>query len=174
MESKWQRLVTFLAVAATAICVLVPMAAAQSGPLPPSEAIDASSANWAAKAKLLDVNGQPRLHLFAPTTATKAASANWAAKAKLLDTNGRSRLDTFIPSAAVQASSANWAAKANLLDVTGHPFGKTVASSQPGTGFHWGDFSIGALAMLGLLLLGVGVMAGAHYGRRSTVLRRPA
>jgi hypothetical protein len=57
--------------------------------LPPSAAIKASSANWAAKAKLLDVNGQPRLDVFAPTAAMKAASANWAAKAKLLDVNGR-------------------------------------------------------------------------------------
>jgi hypothetical protein len=32
MESKWQRLVVFLAVAVAAICVLVPLAAAQSGP----------------------------------------------------------------------------------------------------------------------------------------------
>lgn len=32
MESKWQRLVVFLGVAMTVIAVLVPLAAAQSGP----------------------------------------------------------------------------------------------------------------------------------------------
>ena len=32
MASKWQRWVLFLAVAATAVCILVPLASAQSGP----------------------------------------------------------------------------------------------------------------------------------------------
>ena len=32
MASKWQRLVLFLAVAVSAICILVPLAAAQSDP----------------------------------------------------------------------------------------------------------------------------------------------
>ena len=45
--------------------------------LPPQAAIDSASANWAAKAKLLDVNGQPRVNLFAPNAAIDAASANW-------------------------------------------------------------------------------------------------
>src|SRR6187399_1255226 len=57
--------------------------------LPAQAAIDAASANWAAKAKLLDVNGQPRISLSVPNTAIDAASANWAAKAKLLDVNGQ-------------------------------------------------------------------------------------
>ena len=65
--------------------------------LPPQAAIDAASANWAAKAKLLDVNGQPRISLFVPNAAIDAASANWAAKAKLLDVNGQPRISLFVP-----------------------------------------------------------------------------
>jgi hypothetical protein len=87
--------------------------------LPPQAAIKASSANWAAKAKLLDINGQLRVDRFAPTAATQAASANWAARAKLLDVNGR------------------------LLPQT------TVSTQVSSSGFDWSDFGIGAGAMLG-------------------------
>ena len=89
--------------------------------LPPQAAIDAASANWAAKAKLLNVNGQPRVNLFAPNAAIDAASANWAAKAKLLDVNGQPCVNLFAPNAAIDAASANSAAKAKLLDVNGQP-----------------------------------------------------
>ena len=96
--------------------------------LPPQAAIDAASANWAAKAKLLDVNGQPRVSLFVPNAAIDAASANWAAKAKLLDVNGQPRVSLFVPNAAIDAASANWAAKAKLLDVNGQPVHPTPRS----------------------------------------------
>ena len=43
--------------------------------LPPQAAIDAASANWAAKAKLLDVNGQPRISASAPPRSTRRAPA---------------------------------------------------------------------------------------------------
>src|SRR6188474_1037553 len=88
---------------------------AQSGTahgVPPQSAIDAASANWAAKAKLLDVNGRPLLDRLPPQSAIDAASANWAAKAKLLDVNGRPLLDRLPPQSAIDAASANWAAKA--------------------------------------------------------------
>ena len=174
MESKWQRLLLFLAVAVTAICVLVPLASAEPGQgVPPRSAFYAASANWAAKAKLLDVTGQPRLHVCAPTAAITASSANWAAKAKLLDINGQPRPGTFASTSAMQAASANWAAKAKLLDETGQPFRTTVGSSQPGTGFDWGDYGIGAVAMLGLLLVGVGVVARAHLKAGSPAASQP-
>jgi hypothetical protein len=38
----------------------------------------------------------------------------------------------------------------------------TVASG----GFAWGDFGLGAAAMLGLVLLAGGLVAGGRYGRR--------
>ena len=108
--------------------------------LPPKAAIDAASANWAAKAKLLDVDGQPRFGQLPPASAIDAASANWAAKAKLLDVNGQPRL------------------------------GGTTSSS----GFDWADFGIGAGAMLGLMLLATGLLAGAHFSRRGSARPRPA
>ena len=75
--------------------------------LPPQAAIDAASANWAAKAKLLDVNGQPRTSPFVPNAAIDAASANWAAKAKLLDINGRPVHQTPVTNG--RSSSFDWA-----------------------------------------------------------------
>ena len=39
--------------------------------------------------------------------------------------------------------------------------------------FDWADFGIGAGAMLGVLLLATGLLAGAHYGRKSGVRPRP-
>lgn len=114
--------------------------------LPPSAAIavKASSANWAAKAKLLDVNGQALPDVFAPTAALRAASANWAAKAKLLDINGR-------PMSRV-----------------------TVSQASGSTGFDQRDFGIGAGAMLGFVLLAGGIAAGAYYSRKTKVRPRTA
>jgi hypothetical protein len=114
--------------------------------LPPQAAIKASSDNWAAKAKLLDVNGQPRISLFVPNAAIDAASANWAAKAKLLDING---------------------------NINGRPVHQTPVTSGGSSSFDWADFGIGAGAMLGVLLLATGLLAGAHYGRKSGVRPRP-
>jgi hypothetical protein len=141
--------------------------------LPPQAAIKASSDNWAAKAKLLDVNGQPRISLFVPNAAIDAASANWAAKAKLLDVSGQPRISLFVPNAAIDAASANWAAKAKLLDINGRPVHQTPVTSGGSSSFDWADFGIGAGAMLGVLLLATGLLAGAHYGRKSGVRPRP-
>jgi hypothetical protein len=112
--------------------------------LPPQAAIDAASANWAAKAKLLDVNGQPR-----------------------------TSLSLFVPNAAIDAASANWAAKAKLLDENGQPVLQIPVASGGSSSFDWADFGIGAGAMLGVLLLATGLLAGAHYGRKSGVPPRP-
>jgi hypothetical protein len=107
-----------------------------------------------------------------PQAAIDAASANWAAKAKLLDVNGQPRISLFVPSAAIDAASANWAAKAKLLDINGRPVHQTPVTSGGSSSFDWADFGIGAGAMLGVLLLGTGLLAGAHYGRKSGVRPR--
>ena len=44
-----------------------------------------------------------------------------------------------------------------------------VPEAPTSTGFDWGDFGIGAGAMLGLVLLSGGIAAAVHYGRRSGV-----
>jgi hypothetical protein len=107
-----------------------------------------------------------------PQSAIDAASANWAAKAKLLDANGRPQFDQLPPLSSIDAASATWAAKAKLLDANGRPVsGVTVSPASGGDGFDWGDFGIGAAAMLGLVLLG-GIAAAVHYSRRAGVRPR--
>jgi len=108
-----------------------------------------------------------------PQAAIKASSDNWAAKAKLLDVNGQPRISLFVPNAAIDAASANWAAKAKLLDINGRPVHQTPVTSGGSSSFDWADFGIGAGAMLGVLLLATGLLAGVHYGRKSGVRPRP-
>ena len=66
----------------------------------------------------------------------------------------------------IETMSQGWAARGGLL-----PASATVTTG--GHGFDWGDFGIGAAAMLGLVLLGGGLVAGAHYIRRD-VRAQPA
>jgi hypothetical protein len=107
-----------------------------------------------------------------PQSAIDAASATWAAKAKVLDANGRPQFDQLPPLSAIDAASATWAAKAKVLDANGRPVsGVTVSPASGGGGFDWGDFGIGAAAMLGLVLLG-GIAAAVHYSRRAGVRPR--
>jgi hypothetical protein len=147
--------------------------------VPPQSAIDAASARWAAKAKVLDANGRPQFDQLPPLSAIDADSARWAAKAKVLDANGRPQFDQLPPLSAIDAASATWAAKAKVLDVNGRPVSGvtvspasvTVSPASGGDGFDWGDFGIGAAAMLGLVLLG-GIAAAVHYSRRAGVRPR--
>ena len=51
-----------------------------------------------------------------------------------------------------------------------------LSAEQPtgsGNGFEWGYFGIGAAAMLGLMLLSGGLLAGAYFGRKIGVRPRP-
>ena len=73
---------------------------------------------------------------------------------------------TFYTPQQLKAMSANWAAKARLLG------GVEPATQVRGDRFDWGDFGIGAAAMLGLVLLGAGTAAAAHYGRRGGMRAR--
>ena len=77
------------------------------------------------------------------------------------------------PQAAIDAASANWAAKAELLDINGRPVHHNPVTSGGSSSFDWADFGIGAGAMLGVLLLATGLLAGAHYGRKSGVRPHP-
>jgi hypothetical protein len=54
------------------------------------------------------------------------------------------------------------------LDRTSQP----VAEQPTGNGFDWADFGIGAAAMLGLVLLCGGLLAGAYFGRKTGVRPR--
>ena len=46
-------------------------------------------------------------------------------------------------------------------------------ASVSSSNFDWNDFGIGAVSMLGLVLLAGGITAGVHYSRKHTVRRRP-
>jgi hypothetical protein len=52
------------------------------------------------------------------------------------------------------------------LDGTSQPTKVVEQPPGPGNGFGWGDFGIGAAAMLGLVLLTGGLLAGAYFGRK--------
>jgi hypothetical protein len=56
---------------------------------------------------------------------------------------------------------------------SGHGNDASTTFARPG-GFGWGDFGIGAAAMLGLVLLSGGLLAGAYFGRKIVVRPRPA
>ena len=144
-----------------------------TGPgLPPQSAIDADSARWAAKAKVLDANARPLFDQLPPLSAIDAASATWAAKAKVLDANGLPQFDKLPRLSAIDTASATRAAKAIVLEANGRPVsGVTVSPASGGDGFDWRDFGIGAAAMLGLVLLG-GIAAAVHYSRRAGVRPR--
>ena len=58
------------------------------------------------------------------------------------------------------------------LNRTSQPTKVVEQPTGSGNGFDWGDFGIGAAAMLGLLLSG-GLLAGAYFGRKIGVRPRP-
>ena len=58
------------------------------------------------------------------------------------------------------------------LDRTSQPTKVVEQPTGSGNGFGWGDFGIGAAAMLGLVLLSAGLLAGAYFGRKIGVRPR--
>jgi hypothetical protein len=125
------------------------------------EQLKAMSANWEAKGRLL---GSPDAATFYTREQLRAMSAGWAAKGRLL---GSPDAASFYTPQQLQALSRNWAARARLLGSV------EPATQVRGDGFDWGDFGIGAAVMLGLVLLGAGTAAAAHYGRRGSMRARP-
>jgi hypothetical protein len=53
------------------------------------------------------------------------------------------------------------------LDRTTQPTKVVEQPTGSGNGFDWGDFGIGAAAMLGFLVLGGALLAGTYFGRRT-------
>ena len=90
-------------------------------------------------------------------------SDSWAARGGVLTNVPASSY--YLPQQ-IETMSQGWAARGGLL-----PASAKVTTG--GDGIDWGDFGIGAAAMLGLVLLGGGLVAGAHYIRRD-VRAQPA
>lgn len=59
------------------------------------------------------------------------------------------------------------------LDRTSQPTKVVEQPTGSENGFDWGDFGIGVAAMLGLVLLSGGLLAGAYFGRKIGVRPRP-
>jgi hypothetical protein len=55
------------------------------------------------------------------------------------------------------------------LDRTSQPTKVVEPATGSANGFDWRDFGIGAAAMLGLVLLSGGLVAGAYFGRRGAI-----
>ena len=83
-------------------------------------------------------------------------SDSWAARGGVLTNVPASSY--YLPQQ-IETMSQGWAARGGLL-----PASATVTTR--GHGFDWGDFGMGAAAMLGLVLLGGGLVVGAHFIRR--------
>ncbi len=106
---------------------------------------------------------RPAASFYTPAQ-LEAISQSWAARGGVFDRPAAS----FYTSQQLQAISQSWAARAR------HEAAASQTTLSTGSGLDWGDFGIGAGAMLGLVLLLGGLAAGAHYGRRSGVDTRTA
>jgi hypothetical protein len=58
------------------------------------------------------------------------------------------------------------------LNRTSQPTKVVEQPTDSGNGFDWGDFGIGVVAMMGLMLLSGGLLAGAYFGRKIGVRPR--
>jgi hypothetical protein len=91
----------------------------------------------------------------------EAISQSWAARGGVFNNRPAA---SFLSPAQIEVMSESWAARARHA--------RSAVGNQGG--LDWGDFGIGAAAMLGLVLLVTGLAAGAHYSRKSGIRPRPA
>jgi hypothetical protein len=127
------------------------------------EQIQTMSESWAARGGVL--NNVPVSSYYTPQQ-IENMSQSWAARGGVF--TDRPAASYYTPQE-IENMSQSWAARGGLL-----PAGAKVTISRRPSGFDWGDFGIGAAAMLGLVLLAGGIVAGAHYGRRSGATARVA
>lgn len=93
----------------------------------------------------------------------EAISESWAARGGVFTNRPAS---SYYTPEQLEAISQSWAAR-------GRHASSLRATQATGGGLDWGDFGIGASAMLGLVLLLGGLAAGARYSRRGAVRARP-
>jgi len=94
----------------------------------------------------------------------EAISQSWAARGGVFYNRPAA---SFLSPAQIEAISQSWAARGGVFTRPA----STPLTPVVGSGFDWGDFGIGAAAMFGLVLLGTGLAAGAHYSRRGGTVR---
>ena len=126
LDTQMRRAAAFVAAVGLVALVVVPAAASKPVPGPDGPAIQdvlTQGHNWAAKGRLLDVDG------------------------------GFLRRGTLPSAQDVRTQGANWAAKGRLLNASGGLVTVSGQSVSERAGFHWNDFGIGAGAMLALVLL---------------------
>jgi len=98
----------------------------------------------------------------------EAISQSWAARGGVFYNRPAA---SFLSPAQIETMSESWAARDGVF--ANHPATSSLTPIDRG-GFDWGDFGIGAVAMLGLVLLALGLVAGAYYSRKSGVRPRAA
>jgi hypothetical protein len=124
--------------------------------------LETISQSWAARGGVF--TNRPAASYYTPAQ-LETISQSWAARGGVF--TNRPAASYYTP-AQLETMSQSWAARGGHFAVSP---GATLTSKS---GFDWGDFGIGAGAMLGLVLLAGGIAAGAHYSRKSGVGVRPA
>ena len=123
--------------------------------------IQTMSDSWAARGGVL--TNVPSSSYYTPPQ-IQTLSDSWAARGGVL-TNVPS--SSYYTPQQIQRMSQSWAARGGVFA------NRQVTHSAGSTAFDWGDFGIGAAAMLGLVLLATGLLAGVHFSRKIGVRPRP-
>ncbi len=127
--------------------------------------IEAISQSWAARGGVF--YNRPAAS-FLTKKQIEAISQSWAARGGVFYNRPAA---SFLSPAQIETMSESWAARDGVF--ANHPATSSLTPIDRG-GFDWGDFGIGAVAMLGLVLLALGLVAGAYYSRKSGVRPRAA
>ena len=123
------------------------------------------SDSWAARARYERERDRPAASFYTPQQ-LQTMSQSWAARARY--ERDRPAASFYTPQQ-LHTMSESWAARGGVFSYHPAPRSSAVVPASRG-GLDWGDFGIGAAAMLGLLLAG-GLLAGAHFSRKSGAVR---
>jgi hypothetical protein len=162
-HDKIRRLAVLLAIATAFTALAAAPALGQDRPASSyykPQDLQRMSDSWAARGGVL--TNVPASSYYLPQDLQRM-SDSWAARGGVLTNVPASSY--YLPQQ-IETMSQGWAARGGPL-----PASAKVTTGRDG--FDWGDFGIGAVAMLGLVLLGGGLVAGAHYIRRD-VRAQPA
>jgi len=157
---------TYLVVMAVLVAAVIAVPIAQAGDPTPAEL------------RALEIRGQAMNHLCGGSTLTGvayralcgnvgAANRPTSSELRALEIRGQAMNHLCDSNQGMSAVARESVCGVGLASVHA---AQVVRSS----GFDWGDFGIGAGAMLGLVLVVGGIAAGFHYSRKSSAHLRPA